>query len=327
MTCALGGVTGLRQRRLRRGQLLDRGFFRRSRPARDCFGLRARPSRVPPARRGAAADRRQGAPLSRKHGAVGAPEARPRRALRGRWSSARTHAAAGPSTRSSSFNGCPSAPRRGPGTQGRSTSGPGWVSACQAVMASITEASRTRTACSHSPSSRSASSASRRLVRTKSASGPRTTPSPKRARAFNKACAAGASPTCSRSSSLSASRRASSCDKRRLGLPAGRARAHLLFVQRGDVPTCMLECLDRSHRGFVHHGSRALQPPRRPSRDACAAALSRSFRSSLASASCSRRVAALAIQRAHLRSRARGAVSARRCSGLFPARGQRGARR
>src|SRR3989442_1122332 len=79
-------------------------------------------------------------------------------------------------------------------------------------MASIAAASRTSTACSQSPRSRSASAASGRLARTKSASGP-TTASPNRARSFSSAWAAGASPTRSRSSSASASRRAVSCAK------------------------------------------------------------------------------------------------------------------
>src|SRR5207302_1211608 len=112
-----------------------------------------------------------------------------------------------PSTRGASFSGCPSAASRGPGTQGRSTRAPGFASSYQARIAAIADSSRTSTACSHSPSSRSASSASRRLERTKSASGP-TTASPKRAFALSRACAAGASPTRSRASSASASRRA-----------------------------------------------------------------------------------------------------------------------
>src|SRR5437879_1523577 len=124
--------------------------------------------------------------------------------------SARTHAAAGPSTRRSSLRGWPSAASRGPGTLGNSTSGPGCACSCQRRIASTAAASRTSTACSHSPSSCSASTASRRVVRTKSDKGP-ITASPNCSRALSSAWAAGASPTRSRSSSARASCRAVTC--------------------------------------------------------------------------------------------------------------------
>ena len=138
--------------------------------------------------------------------------------------------------------------------------------------------SRTSTACTHSPRSRSARSASlaRRCAR-KSLSGPRTPP-PNRSRAASSAAAPGARPTRSRSSSSSACAPRGELGQRLLGRGAGR---------RGRAPRA------RASRPAGAAPARRRRPPRRwasSSRAASAAERVAALRPS-ASSSCAQAVA------------------------------------